>query len=45
MEFYRFVATMNEVDSAIKFTFAIDWDENMVAFIDTMVRIDEEGYI
>ena len=45
LEFYRFVATMNEVDSAIQFTSAIDWDENKVAFLDTMVRIDDEGYI
>ena len=45
LEFNRFVATMNEVDQAIKFTAAIDWDVNQVAFLDTVVSIDEEDYI
>ena len=36
---------MNEIDPDIKFTYAIDWDGNKVSFLDTTVRIDDEGYI
>ena len=45
LEFNRFVATMNEVYRDIKFKASIDWEENKVAFLDTTVKIDDEGYI
>ena len=45
LEFYRFVAVMNELDEDIKFTYSIDFEENKVAFLDTLVQIDDKGYI
>ena len=39
------MAIMNELDEDIKFTYSIDWDENKVAFLDTLVQIDEDGFI
>ena len=36
---------MNEIDPDIKFTYKVDWEENKVAFLDTTVKIDEEGYM
>ena len=36
---------MNEVDPDIKFKPSINWEENKVDFLDTTVKIDENGYI
>ena len=42
-EFTAFVATMNDVDEAIKFTSEIDFVNNKVNFLDTTVHLTKEG--
>ena len=45
LEFEQFVEIMNSVDKDIKITAVIDWDNNRIIFLDTVVYIDEEGYL
>ena len=44
-EFLMFVATMNSVDPAIRFTFEIDFQNNFVNFLDVRIMIDPEGFL
>ena len=40
-----FIATLNSVDPNIKFTYEIDFVEKKVAFLDTMVSIEADGFL
>ena len=44
-EFRMFIATLNSVDPNIKFTYEIDFAENKVAFLDTMISIEGDGFL
>ena len=44
-EFRMFLGTLNNIDPNIKFTFEIDFVENKVAFLDTMISIDQDGFL
>ena len=44
-EFIMFINTLNSVDPNIKFTHEIDFTENKIAFLDTMISIDSDGFL
>ena len=44
-EFRMFVATMNSVEHAIKFTSEIDFEKNCVNFLDMTITITPEGFL
>ena len=45
LEFPGLLAAMNSVDPDIQFTSEIDWEENKLVFLDTVITIDGEGYL
>ena len=44
-EFQGFVAAMNSVDTEIKFTSEINWQENVIVFLDLTITIDHHGFL
>ena len=44
-EFQGFVKAMNSVDKNIKFTSEINWQDNMVVFLDLTITIDHLGFL
>ena len=40
-----FIATLNSVDPAIKFTHEIDFQGNKIAFLNIMISIGPDGFL
>ena len=45
LEFPGLLAAVNSVDPDVQFTSEIDWEENKLVFLDTVITIDGEGYL